>query len=541
MANNNLNSIENANINNKESSKFNVKIKDKTTEKIGLFSAVMIIFGAMIGIGIFLKNGSVFKNNNGNPYGILISWIIVILIAICTAYSFGEISRIRVAANAGLGGWSSRYVGERFGRFVKLTYPLMCFSIILLCMTMFFSELIFKIKYGENHIPKSIDFWYVILTSFGLTILLILFCYFCENILVKCTNILGIVKFIPIILFLIGALWAFAKNIQNNMFIPGQHISPGGDVYSGDFTIFGVFNSLPAIMFALDGFLIVGNISGKVNNPTKNVSISIIISMSIACILYLILTVAQILSCCPDIYQLFAALFGSESLTKTILTYFLSAFMTLSIFNTCLSIVLATIKSFEYSVNQDLLFGTKWLKRKLHGNTKLAGLIYLSIMQLFYYLLITIASGILQSDILVDGISNIVIMTMFIIYGIVALSSAINHFTKKIPTSEVSYQKGQVAISIISFIGCIFIPCWTLGWTFMGDPISDAIKHISSNFNGWGLFYENDPIQKWIVITLFWSILIFLIALPFINDLLIKCSDRNYSHCLLWQKLNNNK
>ena len=104
MANNNLNSIENANINNKESSKFNVKMKAKTTEKIGLFSAVMIIFGAMIGIGIFLKNGSVFKNNNGNPYGILISWIIVILIAICTAYSFGEISRIRVAANAGLGG-----------------------------------------------------------------------------------------------------------------------------------------------------------------------------------------------------------------------------------------------------------------------------------------------------------------------------------------------------------------------------------------------------------------------------------------------------
>jgi hypothetical protein len=48
-------------------------MKAETAGKIGLFSAIMIILGAMIGIGIFLKNGGVFRNNNGNPYGVLSS------------------------------------------------------------------------------------------------------------------------------------------------------------------------------------------------------------------------------------------------------------------------------------------------------------------------------------------------------------------------------------------------------------------------------------------------------------------------------------
>lgn len=519
------------------SSKFTVKMKAETAGKIGLFSAIMIILGAMIGIGIFLKNGGVFRNNNGNPYGVLSSWIIVILIAICTAYSFGEISRIKTETNAGLGGWSSRYIGNRFGRFVRLTYPLMYYSIVTFSITTILAELIFKVKYGEQNIPNDINFWYIILVSFGVTILLVLFNYFCENILIKLTSVLGIIKFIPIILFSIGAIVAFAMNIGNNMFIPGEHVSPTGEkTYSGEFSIFGVFDSLPAIMFALDGFLIVGNISGKINNPIRNVPIVIIVSMIISCVIYLFVTITQILSCCPNIYELFVALFGNESKVKDILTYILSGFMIIALVNASLSLSFATMKSFEYSIDQDLLFSSKWLKRKLNGNKKFAALIYLFILQIFYFLSISIISGVLQTDIFIDGTSNVIVVMMFFVYGFVALSSAINHFTKKIPQSEVQYQKGQIVTCIISFIGCIFIPCWTLGWTFLGDPISNA----NSNFNGWGLFYGDTNIKKWIVAIVFWSISILLIGMPFFNDLLIKLTDKNYNQPLLWQKLNKN-
>jgi hypothetical protein len=133
--------------------------------------------------------------------------------------------------------------------------------------------------------------------------------------------------------------------------------------------------------------------------------------------------------------------------------------MIIALVNASLSLSFATMKSFEYSIDQDLLFSSKWLKRKLNGNKKFAALIYLFILQIFYFLSISIISGVLQTDIFIDGTSNVIVVMMFFVYGFVALSSAINHFTKKIPQSEVQYQKGQIVTCIISFIGCIFIPC----------------------------------------------------------------------------------
>ncbi|MCQ3914686.1 MAG: hypothetical protein MJ201_02710 [Mycoplasmoidaceae bacterium] len=49
------------------------KIKQETAGKIGLFTAVMMIFGTLVGIGIFFKNLPVFNNNHGSPIGILLS------------------------------------------------------------------------------------------------------------------------------------------------------------------------------------------------------------------------------------------------------------------------------------------------------------------------------------------------------------------------------------------------------------------------------------------------------------------------------------
>ncbi|MDE6476815.1 MAG: hypothetical protein K2L48_01245 [Mycoplasmoidaceae bacterium] len=42
-------------------------VSKKTAASIGLFGAVSIIIGSTVGVGIFFKNGNIFKNNNGNP------------------------------------------------------------------------------------------------------------------------------------------------------------------------------------------------------------------------------------------------------------------------------------------------------------------------------------------------------------------------------------------------------------------------------------------------------------------------------------------
>jgi hypothetical protein len=44
-----------------------------SSKKINLTGAILIIISQVVGIGIFFKNGSVFKNNDNNPYGVLAS------------------------------------------------------------------------------------------------------------------------------------------------------------------------------------------------------------------------------------------------------------------------------------------------------------------------------------------------------------------------------------------------------------------------------------------------------------------------------------
>jgi amino acid transporter len=82
-----------------------IKMSNKTAGKIGLFGAMSVIIGGIIGIGIFFKNNNIFHNNNNNATGILLSWIITVLIALATAYSYGEIVSAKDKnANSGLGG-----------------------------------------------------------------------------------------------------------------------------------------------------------------------------------------------------------------------------------------------------------------------------------------------------------------------------------------------------------------------------------------------------------------------------------------------------
>jgi hypothetical protein len=58
------------------------------------------------------------------------------------------------------------------------------------------------------------------------------------------------------------------------------------------------------------------------------------------------------------------------------------------------------------------------------------------------YVIIGVPSIILDTDQLVDGLSNIIVLFFFVIYGAVAIASAINRHTKKV--TGLIQSKGQV-------------------------------------------------------------------------------------------------
>ena len=536
-----------SNINRTKSTSFNInkepepigpsiKMKTETARKIGLFGAVAIIIGSVFGVGIFLKNKSVFFNNNGNPLGVLLSWSIVFIIAFATAFSYGEITRVKTkTTNSGLSGWGERYVGYNYSRFLKIMYPSFYYAVYYFAITMYFVETLFCINPNciINGAPLIIgqNMWMLWWIGFAIAIFSLFANWLNSYLVQKSMSFISPVKFIPILLVIAFGVWGGMKS-HGGLFNKNNYPV---DTYSGEFTLSGIFVSLPAIMFAFDSFLILGNISSNIKNPTKNVPISIIISMIIAGVFYLLVTISQLFCGVGNPYGLFEKLFKDNEKLRIIFVVIISSLMSISLLGNVVSKSSAFINSTQVAIEEELIIGSiKMKKINNRSSNKLSGAFIMSVSIIsFWYLVFGIISAILSTDQIFDGLSNIAVVLIFLMYGFVAFMSVVNRFTNKVSQSEVPHQKGQVPLAIIAALGCFLIPIYQMVYEF----IIKVIQNPMEDFKAWGLFWKGEHIKRFMACIIFWGGAIIFIVWPFINDLLIKVTNKNYKQPLLWEKV----
>ncbi|MBQ6280180.1 MAG: APC family permease [Mycoplasma sp.] len=518
-----------------------VKMKAENARKIGLFGAICVIVGSVIGIGAFIKNKSVFANNYGNPYGVLLSWGIAFIIAFATAFSYAEITRVKTRiANTGLAGWCERYVGYNFGRFLKITYPFFYYSCKLFIMSLILGELFFCINpfYNNNGTPEitNQNMWSIWGIGFGISLIMLIANWINNYAVTKSMTFITPIKFLPILLVVIFGVLGGVKT-NGGLFNP-TNFGPD-QTYTGEFSITSVFSSLPAIMFAFDSFLVVGNVSENVNNPTRNIPISIIISMSICGIIYFLIAISQLLCGQPTSYGVFQEIFKNNETAKTTFTVTVSIFMAVSEFGVVTSISSAFINSTQAAINEEVIIGSRIMKKISNGskNKLTGGFIMSLIIVTFWFIVLGVPSAVLNTDQIFDGFSNIIVVLFFTIYGFVVLMSIINRITNKIPQSEVPRQKGHVVFASISVLGCFLVPLYQMIYEF----IYKVVLNPTGEYKPWGLFWGGSRIPTWIACLVFWFGVIIFVAFPFINDLLIKVTNKNYSQALMWQKVKVNK
>jgi hypothetical protein len=130
-----------------------------------------------------------------------------------------------------------------------------------------------------------------------------------------------------------------------------------------------------------------------------------------------------------------------------------ATFIVLAVLGVVNSLCLTSIRAFQSVIDNETIFGAKFMQRITGNRAPFGGLIYLSIMVLFYFAIIGIPSSIMNNDQLVDGISNFPALFFFGVYAIVITYGLINHFTKKVPTKPM---RGYSVIATIAIIGCVF-------------------------------------------------------------------------------------
>ncbi|WP_326495026.1 APC family permease [Mycoplasmopsis felis] len=479
-------------------------------KKIGFFLSLMMLIGSVVGIGIFFKNGGISRAVNGDGLSWLLAWIIGGIISITAALSFAEIGSFKNTKLTGLSNWAYKVGRARFGYFTATSYTLFYWGILATVLGLFFSEIFFQFLSTITTLNfKNIPIYVHIIVGFVIMLMFIVLNYLSTVVSGYLQSIVTIIKFIPLVFALfIGILF------------PNTHNSDGMNAFlKNSFTIKGIIAALPFVLFSYDAFLVSGSLSHKTKNPSKTLPKVILVGLVFVTILYTLIALSSIFHNAGFIGTLIAdSISVSAAKYVTPIIFFFLIISTLGVINGISSGFTNEIRNL---INSNLLFGSTKLKNKF-GYTKTT-FIYMGIIMTLWSLIIFIPSIVLNSDILIDGISNFTTVFFFSIYAIVILLYTIKRNKFSETTKMNKYLYYITAITTVIGITIIEIAFIVINIEFLTDLSK-------TNPAGWGLFLDNqsNKIPAYLPILLYVIFLFTFISLPFINYYLeLKINKRN--------------
>ncbi len=499
-----------------------MSVKTKTAKKIGLITAISIFVSSLIGIGIFFKNNTVFKENLNNPYGVLISWIVASIISLLTAFSFAEVG-FNHRNGAGLGGATERMYGKKVGRYISLNNAFFYWGILNLSIAIFAAESLVKLFYMNQDIPAEFHMAYVMLIALVLIFLFTAFNYWSMKWSGRFQVVSTVLKFIPLIMVGLAGIIYGSMHSNLSLFDPSNPNNSFSQI-----SIEGILGSIPSILFAYDSFVGVASLKGELHNPNRNVPLTIILGMGICVLFYIFITIGQIMVSQGTAQNVFNAIFANNLALKDAFTIVISVFIFVCVLGTLNALCIVGMRVLTFSVEYRIIAGYWWLNKYVDGTNK-PGLLLGFIIYGFWWLVLLIPSSIINSDVIVDGVSNFPTLFMFAVYATLILKAWINRFTKKVHTDRMP---GFTWIAPIAVLGCYLAFGYQFFWNFSTKVFLSLAGVFNLENYPWGLFVRANGIKPIFATIVFFTMLMIFIVFPFINDAAIK---------LKYKKINVNK
>jgi len=251
--------------------------EEKLQRKLGLFPATNIVIANMIGAGIFTTSGLLMAGLN-DPLLMLVLWAVGGIIALCGAFSYGELG----AAMPGAGGeylFLSKLYHPIYGFLSGWVSFMVGFSAPIAASAMGFSEYFCRaVPILEN--PEIMN---PVLMKKLISVSVILIFTFIHYRGIKTgarvQNVLTILKVALIVILLLAGLLSGKGDLSN--FHDGGRIESG----LGGWKTIGL--SLMWIMFAYSGWNASTYLGAEIKNPSKILPRSLIYGTGIVIILYL--------------------------------------------------------------------------------------------------------------------------------------------------------------------------------------------------------------------------------------------------------------
>ncbi|MBB2147229.1 amino acid permease [Pedobacter sp. LMG 31464] len=282
----------------------NQKEEGAVKRKLGLFDAVMLVMGSMIGSGIFIVSADIMRNL-GSGYWLIVVWIITGVMTIAAAISYGELSAMFPKA-----GGQYTYLKEIFGKMMGFLYGWGMFTVIqtgtIAAVGVAFGKFTaYLIPTLNDAAPIFQSGGYKITWIQILAIVVILLLTYINTKGVEGGKILQniftgskIVALIGLIVlgFLLvktnfwsgnmGLGWKAFNNLNTDA--AGNFIKSGWQSISGMTIMGGIAAAMVGSVFSSVAWENVTFVSGEIENPKKNIVRAMVLGTSAVMILYLL-------------------------------------------------------------------------------------------------------------------------------------------------------------------------------------------------------------------------------------------------------------
>ncbi|NFD78964.1 amino acid permease [Clostridium botulinum] len=246
--------------------------KEENLQKnLGLFDAIAIVIGMVIGSGIFFKPAIVFKNAGSPMLGIL-AWLAGGIITIASGLTVAEIAAA-IPKTGGIFVYIKELYGEKFAFLLGWVQ-----SIVYIPGSAAALSIILSIQI-TSFIPLTAIEQKVLAIAFIIFIMILNI--ISTKLVSKMQGVISIAKLIPIIAIIaLGFIKGTAKGDILNI--------------SSSSTVSGFGAALLGTLWAYDGWISVGNMAGELKNPKKDLPRSIIVGLGTTIVVYVLINLALI-------------------------------------------------------------------------------------------------------------------------------------------------------------------------------------------------------------------------------------------------------
>ena len=352
-------------------------MQDKLTKKYGLFTAISMVVGIVIGSGVFFKAQDVLTRLQGNmPLGIL-AWIIGGLVIVGCATTFAVMAS-KYEHCGGPVDYAEATCGKTYAYIVSWFLAIIYYPAITAVLGWVTARYI-GVIFGLNIVGSEV----MLLSG-----VLILFTYGYNALAPKLAGKLQIsmtlIKMVPLILMaVVGTVAGFVN---------GNIVDSFGTVAGGESAVRGdqIFGAIVATAFAYDGWIIATSINGEIKNAKKNLPLALLFGCLIIVATYVLYYIG--LAGATNIDTLikdgasaaFVALFGKG------FAVVLNVFVAVSCFGTLNGLALATTRGFYACATREntkpfRMFHSLDPHTNIPNNASLVGLIAVAFWLLFFY------------------------------------------------------------------------------------------------------------------------------------------------------------